>query len=110
LASAVNAQAKMASAQNAASEVVNATANAVAVAVDVVAAEAIETIAMRAAPSAMKKRNAPPTEARTTRPEHRAKMAVTAVVAIAMSALVNAVSEVSAATVPKSIKLPTHKM
>ena len=101
LASAVNAQAKMASAQNAASVVVSAMANAVADAVDVVAAEAIETIAMRAAPSAMRKPSAAANEARTPRPEHRAKMAATAVVAIAMSALVNAVSEVSAATTPK---------
>jgi hypothetical protein len=78
--------------------------------VDVVAAEATETIATRAALSAMKKRNAPPKEARTTRPEHHAKMAATAAVAIEMSALVSAASEVSAATVPQSIRSPTHKM
>ena len=96
--SAASAPPKKVSARNVASEVANAMVNAAAVAVDVVAVEAIEMIATKALLSAMKKLSAIPSaipNAIATKLEPLVKMAAIAAVVIATSARVNVGSAVS---------------
>ena len=78
-----------------------------AVAVDAVAAEAIEMIATKVQANAMTRANAAPNAVTTTKHVHLAKMVAIDVVVIALSAQVNVVS---AAIAPRSTKSPMLKM
>ena len=107
--SAASAPPKKVSARNVASEVANATVNAAAVAVDVVAVEAIEMIVTKAPLSAMKKLSVA-VNAIQMKLAPLVKMVAIVAVVIATIAQVNEVSAVSVGITHKLTKQPMLKM